>query len=111
MKRHGTRRHRNSRETDPQWNEFFSEDEKREKELEELRAMSLADTGLPVRTTNCLEGKDIHTVGDLAKMTKEELLEIPNFGETTLVDCRQALDQLGVPHPSWRRTRRKKRKR
>jgi len=72
--------------------------------------LSLADVNLPVRTVNTLEGEGIFTVGQLAEKTKDELLEIKNFGETTLVEVRTRLNQLGVPHPTWNRSPRRKKR-
>ena len=46
--------------------------------------MSLADLKLSVRATNCLESENIHTVRDLVQRTEDQLLEVRNFGETTL---------------------------
>ena len=53
-------------------------------ELERKLNMSLAELELSVRATNCLESEGITTVRDLVIRTDEELLEVRNFGETTL---------------------------
>ena len=57
--------------------------------------MSLAEIGLSVRTTNCLDDQGISTVGDLLKHKREDLLNIPNFGEKTLEEVFIALEKLG----------------
>ena len=50
--------------------------------------MSLAELELSVRATNCLESEGITTVRDLVIRTDDELLEVRNFGETTLKEVR-----------------------
>ena len=53
--------------------------------------MSLAELELSVRATNCLESEGITTVRDLVIRTDEELLEVRNFGETTLKEVKGKL--------------------
>src|SRR6201988_589213 len=66
--------------------------------------MSLAELELSVRATNCLESEGITTVRDLVSRTDEELLEVRNFGETTLREVKTKLAErnlyLGMPLPS-----------
>ena len=54
-------------------------------------AMNLAELDLSVRAMNCLESENIHTVRDLVVRTEDELLEVRNFGETTLTEVREKL--------------------
>jgi len=58
--------------------------------------MSLAELNLSVRATNCLESENINTVRDLVGYTEDQLLEVRNFGETTLNEVRQKLSELGI---------------
>ena len=58
--------------------------------------MSLAELELSVRATNCLESEGITTVRDLVIRTEEELLEVRNFGETTLKEVKQKLTERGL---------------
>ena len=58
-------------------------------ELERKLNMSLAELELSVRATNCLESEGITTVRDLVIRTDEELLEVRNFGETTLKEVKR----------------------
>lgn len=67
----------------------------RQRELNEKLAMSLAEIGLSVRTTNCLDEQGISTVADLLKQKRQTLLNIPNFGEKTLEEVFKALERLG----------------
>jgi len=64
--------------------------------IESKLNMSLAELKLSVRATNCLESENINTVRDLVTRTEDELLEVRNFGETTLNEVRQKLSELGM---------------
>ena len=61
--------------------------------------LSLAQVGLSVRTTNCLEEQGIFTVRDLLQTEPERLLSISNFGEKTLEEVYQALAEIGFHRP------------
>jgi DNA-directed RNA polymerase subunit alpha len=65
-------------------------------ELERKLNMSLAELELSVRATNCLESEGITTVRDLVNRSDEELLEVRNFGETTLREVKQKLEERGL---------------
>jgi len=73
-------------------------------ELERKLNMSLAELELSVRATNCLESEGITTVRDLVSRTDEELLEVRNFGETTLKEVKAKLAErdlhLGMKIPT-----------
>jgi DNA-directed RNA polymerase subunit alpha len=64
--------------------------------LESKLNMSLADLNLSVRASNCLESENIMTVRDLVTKTEDQLLEVRNFGETTLTEIRLKLRDLGM---------------
>ncbi len=76
-------------------------------ETERKLNMSLAELELSVRATNCLESEGITTVRDLVIRTDEELLEVRNFGDTTLREVKQKLADhglsLGMKLPTTRR--------
>jgi DNA-directed RNA polymerase subunit alpha len=65
-------------------------------ELERKLNMSLAELELSVRATNCLESEGITTVRDLVIRTDDELLEVRNFGETTLKEVKAKLQERGL---------------
>lgn len=67
-----------------------------DQELERKLNMSLAELELSVRATNCLESEGITSVRDLVIRTDEELLEVRNFGETTLKEVKQKLQERGL---------------
>jgi DNA-directed RNA polymerase subunit alpha len=64
--------------------------------LEAKLNMSLAELKLSVRASNCLETENINTVRDLVQCTEDQLLEVRNFGETTLNEVRERLGELGL---------------
>jgi DNA-directed RNA polymerase subunit alpha len=65
-------------------------------ELEAKLGMSLAELELSVRATNCLEQEGITTVRDLVSRSEEDLLQVRNFGETTLKEVRAKLKEIGL---------------
>jgi DNA-directed RNA polymerase subunit alpha len=64
--------------------------------LESEGITTVRDLELSVRATNCLESEGITTVRDLVIRTDEELLEVRNFGETTLKEVKQKLAERGL---------------
>ena len=58
--------------------------------------MSLAELKLSVRASNCLESENIMTVRDLVRRSEDQLLEVRNFGETTLTEVKDKLRELGL---------------
>jgi DNA-directed RNA polymerase subunit alpha len=65
-------------------------------ELERKLNMSLAELELTVRATNCLESENINTVRELVTRTEDELLQVRNFGETTLKEVKTKLEEIGL---------------
>jgi len=73
--------------------------------LEGLLGMVVSDLKLSLRAANCLEAEGIATVRELVSRSREELLEVRNFGETTLQEIEAKLEEigglkLGMPVPS-----------
>ncbi|MCE9531653.1 MAG: DNA-directed RNA polymerase subunit alpha [Planctomycetes bacterium] len=67
-----------------------------DQELERKLNMSLAELELSVRATNCLESEGITSVRDLVLRSEDELLEVRNFGETTLREVKSKLTERGL---------------
>jgi len=66
---------------------------------EELTAklnQPISTMDLSVRASNCLESAKIHTVGELAKMTENDLLKVRSFGKTSLREVKRKLQELGL---------------
>jgi DNA-directed RNA polymerase subunit alpha len=76
-------------------NEKDSEDEVNRK-----MAISVSELDLSVRASNCLEYANIRTIGELVTKEEDELLELKNFGKTTLVEIKKKLNQLGLSFKS-----------
>lgn len=64
--------------------------------MESKLNMSLAELNLSVRASNCLESENINTVRDLVTRSEDQLLEVRNFGETTLNEVREKLADIGL---------------
>ena len=64
--------------------------------LESKLKMSLAELRLSVRATNCLESEGITNVRELVQLNEDQLLELRNFGDTTLTEVRERLTELGL---------------
>src|SRR5262245_24539253 len=62
--------------------------------LEAKLSMALSELNLSVRASNCLESENIMTVRELVSRTEDQLLEVRNFGETTLAEVQQKLRDL-----------------
>ncbi len=65
-------------------------------ELAEKLARPIASLELSVRASNCLESAKIHTVGELIKLTEDDLLKVRSFGKTSLREVKRKLQDLGV---------------
>ena len=64
--------------------------------LEAKLGMGISELSLSVRASNCLDSENIRTVRDLVIRTEDQLLEVRNFGETTLNEVREKLADLGL---------------
>ena len=64
--------------------------------LEAKLNMPIAELNLSVRAGNCLESENILTVRELVGRSEDQLLEVRNFGETTLTEVREKLNELGL---------------
>ena len=78
----------------------LSQAEEHARKRSERLDLSIAEMGLSVRTTNCLEETGILTVRDLLNATPKRLLSISNFGEKTLDEVYAALEELGFYRPN-----------
>ena len=65
-------------------------------ELEAKLNMSLAELELSVRATNCLESEGITTVRELVILDEDRLLQVRNFGETTLREVKDKLSKYSL---------------
>jgi len=72
------------------------EEEASADEVNKKMAVPVTELDLSVRASNCLEYAKIKTLGELVTKEEDELLELKNFGKTTLVEIKKKLNQLGL---------------
>lgn len=58
--------------------------------------VQLSDFELSVRSRNCLKKMNLNTLGDLLRISENELLQYKNFGETSLTEIKALLAQKGL---------------
>jgi DNA-directed RNA polymerase subunit alpha len=75
---------------------YDEEAQKRRDRLSQVLAIPVSDFELSVRSRNCLQKMGIHSLGDLARCTEQELLASKNFGETSLDEIREMLTSKGL---------------
>lgn len=59
-------------------------------------SIPIADLELSVRAGNCLESAKIRTVGELARCSEEQLLQLRSFGKTSLREVKRKLADFGL---------------
>ena len=62
-----------------------------EARMEQLLSRPVADFELSVRSRNCLQSMGLETLGDLTRVSEQELLAGKNFGETSLHEIRDIM--------------------
>ena len=75
---------------------YDEEAERRRRELDQVLRIPLSDFELSARARNCLEKAGIRTLGDLTRITEQELLQEKNFGETSLKEINEIMEQRGL---------------
>ena len=56
----------------------------------------MTDFELSVRSRNCLKKMNIRTLGDLTRVTEQQLLSSKNFGETSLDEIKEMMTTKGL---------------
>ncbi len=69
---------------------------KEEEELMRLMAMPISELNLSMRSGNCLEAEQIRTVGELVCRAESDLLNVRNFGKTSLKEIVAKLIELNL---------------
>ncbi len=76
---------------------YYDEDlERKEDRLNQILKTPITDFELSVRARNCLNKMNIVTLGDLVRLSEQELLSYKNFGETSLNEIKEILGQKGL---------------
>jgi DNA-directed RNA polymerase subunit alpha len=57
---------------------------------------NVTELELSVRSRKALQRLGINTVGELATRTEAELLGVKNFGQTSLLEIKQRLTEMGL---------------
>lgn len=65
-------------------------------ELQEKLSQPISVLELSVRAANCLEVEGMETLADLCGRSEEDLLEIRNFGKTSLKEITKKLEEHGL---------------
>jgi len=58
--------------------------------------LPIEDLDLSERPSNCLKRAQVNTVGELLTKTEDDLLNITNFGQKSLDEVKQKLDERGL---------------
>ena len=58
--------------------------------------LPIEDLDLSERPRNCLKRAQINSIGELLGKTEEDLLNITNFGQKSLDEVKQKLDERGL---------------
>lgn len=61
-----------------------------------LLAMPVEDLELSQRSRGCLAAMNVHTLGDLVRLTEEDLMVAENFGDTSLDEIKEVLESKGL---------------
>jgi len=75
---------------------FMDEDERARGSRGSIGELPISDFELSVRSRNCLKKMDIKSVGDLLRVSEQELLSFKNFGETSLNEIKILLQSKGL---------------
>ncbi len=51
---------------------------------------------LTVRSLNCLKREGVHTIGDLLNYSLEDLMDIRNFGEKSVIEVKDKIEAMGL---------------
>jgi DNA-directed RNA polymerase subunit alpha len=62
----------------------------------QVMEVPVTDFELSVRSRNCLKKMNIKTLGDLTRVTEQQLLASKNFGETSLEELREIMGAKGL---------------
>ncbi len=68
----------------------------KEDELNKKLSLTIEEMNLSVRSYNCLKRANIHTVEDLTRKTKEDMMKIRNLGAKSLDEIEYKLQSIGL---------------
>ena len=75
---------------------YSPEDEQSFSRFSQVLEIPVTDFELSVRSRNCLKKMNIRTLGDLTRVSEQQLLSSKNFGETSLTEIKEMLSSKGL---------------
>lgn len=75
---------------------YASKREEQARNMERTLATNILNFGFSVRILNILKQVDAKTIGDVAKLTRQDLLKINRCGRMALLELERKLDEVGV---------------
>src|SRR5262249_34041153 len=82
---------------DPRFRHLYQQQQQPLSEQEQATLNKpVSELNLSVRARKCMNRLGITSIGDLLQRTPDELLEVKNFGQTSLTEVRERLDQFGL---------------
>jgi DNA-directed RNA polymerase subunit alpha len=75
---------------------YSPEEENAFSRFSQVLEMAVTDFELSVRSRNCLKKMNIRTLGDLTRVSEQQLLSSKNFGETSLQEIKEILTSKGL---------------
>jgi DNA-directed RNA polymerase subunit alpha len=76
--------------------EYSPDDELEQAKRSQVLDVPVTDFELSVRARNCLKKMNIRTLGDLTRVSEQQLLSSKNFGETSLQEIREMMTAKGL---------------
>jgi DNA-directed RNA polymerase subunit alpha len=75
---------------------YSPEEEHAFSRFSQVLEVPVTDFELSVRSRNCLKKMNIRTLGDLTRVTEQQLLSSKNFGETSLAEIKEIMASKGL---------------
>ncbi len=75
---------------------YSPEEEHALSRFSQVLEIPVTDFELSVRSRNCLKKMNIRTLGDLTRVSEQQLLSSKNFGETSLTEIKEMLGTKGL---------------
>jgi DNA-directed RNA polymerase subunit alpha len=75
---------------------YSPEEEHALSRFSQVLEIPVTDFELSVRSRNCLKKMNIKTLGDLTRVTEQQLLSSKNFGETSLEEIKEMMGSKGL---------------
>lgn len=83
-------------EHDISFEEAIAQSDNDRDEIMQKLILGINEIELSVRSTNCLNGANIETIGELVVMPEPKLLQFRNFGKKSLNEIKAKLSEMGL---------------